>query len=272
MRENQNPFEPPMEIGEPEHSDLAVIIAPVAYPSQKSDCVFFTFQEFATLFEEKLHQAFRPFGVPTFSVDETFEPPEAIVTVSSAVVRLSEYKISPWNKVKKWLLPFLGWEYRPATFEVVGQVDSNQHGTIPFRLYREFSRNRLAFERPHGEKINMLVGMESEAARVAAIAMRQRAQLETPGSTGRFWMTLLGGPLLVGLVCSGLLYFLPHASEANRIIHTVLAFLSTVLLTTASLPAWLYQDARAAYFYRITAAKSSWQLRAFPMIVGLLLG
>ena len=275
MSEKWNPYEAP-QLGDNENTVSAIRISRFGYPEGDSECSLFTYSQFAELFERKLHEACVPLNIPTIRVTETSDVPplastdEFTTTISGTILRLTDYQITSWNRFRKWFLPMLGYHYRAAGFEIVGQISSPQHDTIPFRLFRTFNRGGLAFEMPQGEKTNMLIGMDSEAMRVIALALGKSAKSPNQVSRGPFWLVLICVPLLAATVIAFLAYTFDPWLGVDRTIRAGLAFIAAGFLTAAFLPASTYSDPRAAFFYRITAAKSSLVLRAFPAIFGLL--
>ncbi|MCA9135442.1 MAG: hypothetical protein KDB00_01750 [Planctomycetales bacterium] len=263
MQDNVNPYQAPRESVE-RLQISAIHVAAFSFPAEHADCRYFTFREFADLFEAKLHDACAPFGIPTIRVGEEDRIDDRTSTISGAIVALTDYQLTPWNRFRKWVLPFLGYNYRPASFEIVGQIESLQHPTIPFRLKRNFKRGRL------GEKRNLTIGLDSEAARVISLAVGKRSGMTSETASRPFWLTLFGVPICAAIVCTVLAYTFPEARADTRWIRAVLSFAATALITVSALPGWLYRDPRAGFFYRVTAAKRSWELRLFPLIVGLI--
>lgn len=268
MSSSSNPYRPPEIVAERGRIE-AVQILPVTFPDAVTDCEFFTYEEFARLFEIKLHGAFKPFGIPT--LDALAQPVgnQKTARISCYVQQITDYRIDHWNFVKKWFLPILSYRYRAASFEILGQIESDQIGTVPFRLYRKFARGRLAFERRNGEKANMLVGMDAEAARVAALLLK-RDTVSGADNESSFWPVLLLVPLAVAVTLASVVYLVQQTDGETRYIRTGLAFLASWLLTIAGLPTSIYRHPNAAYFYQVTAAKSHLQLRGFPFIIGFI--
>lgn len=260
--DNVNPYQSPGEtLGAPPLS--AIYVAPITFPADTADCASFTYGEFANLFEQKLHQACRPMGVKTIQAGDASNRDDQTTTITGSIISLTDYHLTSWNKLKKWVLPFIGYRYRPASFEIVGQIESLHHETIPFRLTRKIKRGRL------GEKRNMLIALDSEAARVISLAIGPRSGQSSEQNTRPFWTTLCCVPLFVALALSFSVYSFQDSDTVTRWIRTTLTFIAAALISISALPPWLYRDRRASFFYRITAAKRSLELRAFPLIIGL---
>lgn len=264
-----NPYASPID-AQSEIQLAGIYVAPFSYPPGESECAFLSYPEFALLLEQKLQEACLRFAIPVVREPDATDAGKPITTISGRVLRVTDYQLTRWNHIKKWFIPFLDYQYRAASFEVVGQVESFQHPTIPFRLDRKFARGRLAFQRRRGEKINLLIGLSSEATRVIALAAGRRAQSQRLSSGAQFWSTAIFVPLVAATCGAFLVYSVQQAALDTRWIRTGLTFISIALLSLAALPSWLYRDTRSAFLYRFTAAKGSLQLRAFPLILGLL--
>lgn len=267
--ESRNPFEPPQTPAFQARVDK-ILIRPFSYPDEVADCSFFTYTQFADSFERKLVEAASIFNVDA-KRDSELIPDQFTSVVRGRVNLLIGYHISGWDKFKQMVVPFLGYKYRAAGFEIAGVIESVQHEPIPFSLIRKFNRGRLAFGLPGRERQNMLVGMDAEANHVVSLALkraRKQSDAAEESSVGlKFWLILFLVPVLVAALCGLAVNQLSDVRPATRGIQTVLAAIAGGLWAYALLPSTIYRDSRLGFAYRLTAAKNALTLRCFPVII-----
>ncbi|MEM8735356.1 MAG: hypothetical protein AAGG44_14080 [Planctomycetota bacterium] len=270
---NENPFASPTT-QEYEAKVNRILVRPMTYSEEPADCDLFTLAEFAEIFEQKLCEACGPFGV-TGLRDEAMIADRTTSVIKAQVQSLFGYRISGWNKFKQRFLPFLGYEYRAASFEVIGRIESAQHEPVPFHVRGEFNRGRLAFGTYSGLRRNILVGMDAQALRIVSLALRRaQKQSDTQAESQRataFWFTLVLLPFLIGGTLGIISYLFLNVSETTRRIQSVMCALAATLWTLAFLPSSTYRDSRLGFAYRLTAAKNALTLRGFPILIAAII-
>ena len=247
---------------------------PVEFPAVPSLCSYFSYEEFARTLTADLVEACKPFGFDVVLATSAQQIPWADATIRCYVHDVRQYSIPFWQQIFKWLVPFVGYFYYPASFTLSGVIQTPHHPTMPFQATRRFHPGGL------GEKSAMRNGIRAEAIRIIGMTAKTLDVNSPLSPNSFFWpyvllapmLTVACGALVAHLVLQGLamrtVALTPDAKYFQIFVATFLVVLAACLSIVLA-PGWVYADRRAAFAYRWISSPSSLTLRVFIFICAL---
>lgn len=268
-----NPYEPPrVDAESSEQPPFKLCIAPIDFPAGRTQCSYYTFEEFARTLTADFVESGKPFGLEVVLPSPQDQSPQADATIHCRVWDVRQYHITFWQRIIQWTLPFLSFKYTPASFTITGTIESPHYANVPFHTTRRFKRDGL------GEKMNMRNGIRAEAIRVIGLAAKTREHT-TPIQASIFWNYVLLVPLVAcpisAVIAYGIVRFAATAtvpqSQDAKYLHIFWAVYLVTLAPALALvfaPKRIYADRRAGFAYRLISSSRSLTLRVFIFICG----
>lgn len=275
--ESPNPYQPPAlsEQRDEQSQPKTLSIRPIEFPPRATHCSYLSFEEFAKLLTADLVEAAKPFGLKVLLPTQGDPSPSVDVTIRCHLHDISQYRITNWQRIIKWFLPFLGYYYNPASFTISGTIETPHQSTVSFDAFRKFKPGGL------GEKVSMRNGIRAEAIRLVGLAAKACDKGTPISAHSGFWQYVLLVPLVTGILSAMVAYMVlrlavwgnatvtPDAKYSHTFIATYVTTL-VPLLTIVFAPGWVYADRRAAFAYRWISSSSSLTLRVFILICAVL--